>query len=96
MQSGMTALLLACAAGHEEAGQMLAAPTQAADAIDVLVCAWVYAFFSLSHHQCAGMCPSMCWYVHGYTHSSISRSTCLCSNYLGTVWVRTRLCTVTE
>jgi len=42
MQFGLTALLLACAAGHEEAGQILVAPTKAAGTIDVLVCAWLY------------------------------------------------------
>jgi len=48
MQSGMTALLLACSMGHEEAVKVLVAPTQAAGAIDVLVRAWLYVSLSLS------------------------------------------------
>ena len=58
VQSGMTALLLACAAGCEDSCQILVAPTQAAGAIDVLVCAWLYVFSSLSRHQR--------WCLHGY------------------------------
>ena len=48
MQSGMTALILACAAGDEETGKVLVAPTQAAGAIDVLVRACLYVYLSLS------------------------------------------------
>jgi len=44
----MTALLLTCAEGHEEAGKMLVAPTQAAGTIDVLVLAWLYVSLSFS------------------------------------------------
>ena len=44
----MTALLLACSMGHEEAVKVLVAPTQAAGAIDVLVRAWLYVSLSLS------------------------------------------------
>jgi len=48
MQARMTALLLTCAEGHEEAGKMLVAPTQAAGTIDVLVLAWLYVSLSFS------------------------------------------------
>ena len=51
IQSRMTALLLACSEGHEEAGKMLVALTQAAGAIDVLVCAWLYVSLSLLCHR---------------------------------------------
>ena len=54
-QSGMTALLMACRGGHEEAGEMLVAPTQAAGAIDVQVCEGLYVSLSLLRHRRAGV-----------------------------------------
>jgi len=51
----MTALLIACREGHEESGQMLVAPTQAAGAIDVQVCEWLYVSLSLLRHRRAGV-----------------------------------------
>jgi len=47
VQSGMTPLILACAEGDEKTSKMLAAPTQAAGAIDVPVCAWLSVCLSL-------------------------------------------------
>jgi len=54
-QDGKTALLMACSEGHEEAGEMLVAPTHAAGAIDVRVCELLYVSLSLLRHRRAGV-----------------------------------------